>query len=169
MFRRAREFGPAVLVPFAWTFVLVAHLEVVSEYTVFVAHVVMGVLLAGFALTGYGDMQEGALRVWWTIIVVGTVVTACGAIGLRLEPSNASLLAVALFGWMVLPAVGFVDTGRRVHAGRWIYALGTAGCLVGAALYAGGLLGALEELRFAGLVLVGVGQTAGILDAAIRY
>ena len=169
MFRRARELGPPVLVPLAWAFVTAAHLEVVPEHTLFVAHVVMAVLLIGFAATGYADMREGVLRTWWRIIAVGAVVTLCGAAGLRLEPANPVLVAVALFGWMLLPAVGFVETGRRVSDGTWIYAVGTAGCLLGAALYAFDLFWTLETAAIGGLVLVGLGQTAGIFDAAIRY
>lgn len=169
MFRRAREFGPPVLVPLAWVFVTAAHLEVVTEHTLFIAHVVMAVLLIGFATTGYADMREGVLRTWWQLIAVGSVVTLCGVVGLWFEPNNSALVAVALFGWMLLPAVGFVDTGRRVSDGRWIYATGTAGCLFGAALYAVSLFWPLQTAAIGGLALVGFGQTAGIFDAAIRY
>ena len=169
MFRRARELGPALLVPLAWAFVTAAHLEVVSEHAVFVAHVVMVLLLSGFAITGYGEMREGTLRVWWTIIALGTVVTLCGVVGLWLEPTDDRLLAVSLFGWMVLPAVGFLDTGRRVEAGRWIYAGGVGACLLVVGLSALGVVGVPGGSVVAGLVVVGVGQTAGILDAALRY
>jgi len=169
MFRRARELGPPILVPLAWTFVTAAHLEVVTEHTLFIAHVVMAVLLVGFAATGYADMREGVLRTWWLLIAVGSVVTLCGVVGLWLEPTNPALTAVALFGWMLLPAVGFVDTGRRVTKGGWIYAVGTAGCLLGAALYAVSPTWGTRTAAVGGLVLVGLGQTAGIFDAAIRY
>ena len=158
-----------MLVPLAWAFVTAAHLEVVTEHTLFVAHVVMAVLLIGFAVTGYADMREGVLRTWWRLIAVGSLVTLSGAVGLWLEPSNSALVAVALFGWMVLPAVGFVDTGRRVSDGSWIYAAGTAGCLLGATLYAVGHFWDLDTAAVGGLALVGVGQTAGIFDAAVRY
>ena len=169
MFRRARELGPAFLVPLAWTFVTAAHLDVVTDHTLFVAHVVMAMLLAVFAVTGRPDMQEGLLNVWWRIIAVGFVVTLAGVLGFLADGDGTRLLGVALVGWMLLPAVGFVDTGRRVTEGTWIYFGGTAACLVGAFLYAVGLFGAVEGASIAGLVSVGIGQTAGILDAAIRY
>lgn len=169
MFRRARELGPPLLVPLAWTFVTAVHLDVVSDRTLFIAHLVMSVLLAGFAVTGRPDMEEGVLHVWWWIIAVGFLATLCGTVGFQTETGGEALQAVALLGWMVLPAVGFVDTGRRVTAGTWIYAGGTAGCLLGALLYLTGLTAGIDEARIAGLVLVGVGQTAGILDAALRY
>jgi len=169
MFRRARELGPPVLVPLAWTFVTVVRLGVVPERTLFIAHVVMAVLLVGFAATGYADMREGVLHTWWLLIAAGSAVTLCGVVGLWLEPTNPALTAVALFGWMLLPAVGFVDTGRRVGEGRWIYAVGTAGCLLGAALYAVSPIWGSRTAAVGGLVLVGLGQTAGIFDAALRY
>lgn len=169
MFRRARELGPPVLVPLAWLFVTAAHLGAVTERTLFIAHVVMAVLLVGFAATGYPDMRDGVLRTWWRIIAVGAVVTLCGVVGLRLEPTNQALTAVALYGWMLLPAVGFVDTGRRVSEGTWIYAAGAAGCLLGAALYAVTAVWNFQATAVGGLVLVGLGQTAGIFDAAVRY
>jgi len=169
MFRRAREFGPALLVPFAWTVVTAAHLGVGSDHALFVAHVVMTVLLAGFAITGRADMQEGVLEVWWYVIVVGFVVTLCGLVGIRVETAGRFLQGVALVGWMLLPAVGFVYTGRRVSDGAWIYLGGAAGCAVGVLLYAVGVVWSADVALLGGLALVGAGQTAGILDAALRY
>ncbi len=167
MLRAARETGPALLVPLAWTVVIAAHLEVVSYHSVFIAHLVMVTFLLVFAVTGYADMREGVLRVWWSIIAVGTGVTVIGIVGFWLEWSPA--LAVALVGWMLLPATGFVATGQRVPAGRWIYAGGTLGCLLGAGFYVAHLGGADDTLAIVGLALVGLGQTAGIADAALRY
>ncbi len=158
-----------MLVPLAWAFVTAAHLAVVTEHTLFIAHVVMAVLLVGFAATGYADMREGVLRTWWRIIAVGSVLTLCGVVGLRLEPTNVALASVALFGWMLLPAAGFVETGRRVNEGTWVYAVGTTGCLLGVTLYAVGLIWGVQTSMVGGLALVGFGQTAGIFDAAIRY
>jgi len=168
MFRRARELGPPLLVPLAWTFVAAAQVGVVADRTIFIALVVMSVLLAGFAVTGRADMRSGALLVWWRIIAVGTFVTLCGVAGFLLDPQNELLLAIALVGWMLLPAVGFVDTGRRVADGTWVYAAGTVGCVVGAALYGWGFAVASDPGMLAGLALVGIGQTAGIFDAALR-
>jgi hypothetical protein len=169
MFRRARELGPALLVPLAWTFVTAAHLDLVADRTLFVAHVVMLVLLMAFAVTGRADMRAGTLWVWWYVIVAGTALTLLGTVGFRVERASATLHAVALVGWMLLPAVGFVDTGRRAGDGGRIYLAGAAGCVFGALLYVGGLFVPSAPVRIAGLVLVGVGQTAGILHAVLRY
>jgi len=168
VFRRARELGPPLLVPLAWTFVAAAQIGVVADRTIFIALVVMSVLLAGFAATGRADMRSGALLVWWRIIAVGTLVTLCGVAGFLLDPRSEMLLAIALVGWMLLPAVGFVDTGRRVADGNWVYAVGTVGCVVGAVLYGWGLAVGSAQGMLAGLALVGIGQTAGIFDAALR-
>ena len=80
MLRRAREFGPALLVPLAWTVVIAAHSGLVADSTLFVAHVVMSVLLAVFAATGRAEMRTGALRVWWAVVAVGFLVTALGTL-----------------------------------------------------------------------------------------
>ena len=168
VFRRAREVGPAFLVPAAWTVVAAAHLGVVAEQTLFIAHIVMSVLLAGFAVTAYADMREGTLKMWWWVIAVGFVPAVAGTAGFRLDAS--ALHAVALYGWMLLPAAGLVDTGRRMAEASVVYLGGAALCGVGAAVYAaapalpvGTMVG-----HVAGIAAVGLGQTASILDAAFR-
>lgn len=112
MFGRLRATGPVVLVPLAWSFVFAAHLGRTSMHALVVAHVVMATLLALFALTSWGEMAEGALRVWRTVIAVGFFVTLSGLVGLAATPDIAPLLGVAVVGWMVLPAVGLLFTGR---------------------------------------------------------
>ncbi|WP_205596848.1 hypothetical protein [Halostella salina] len=169
MFRQAREFGPVVLIPLAWGFVTAAHLEVVTTSTLFIAHIVMATLLAGFAVTGRPDMREGVLHTWWAVIVAGFVATVVGAVGFRVGSVGPILQGVALFSWMLLPAVGFVDTGRQVSERGWVYFGGVAACVVGAGGYALGLFGTAPLLPVAGLVLVGAGQTLAILDAAFGY
>ena len=169
MFRQAREFGPVFLIPLAWGFVTAAHLGVVSSSTLFIAHVVMATLLAVFAVTGRRDMREGVLHTWWLVIAVGFGVTVTGAVGFRIGSAGPLFQGVALFGWMLLPAVGFVDTGRRVTERAWVYFGGATACVVGAASYALGLLGTLPVALVVGLVLVGVGQTLAIIDAAFGY
>jgi len=171
-FRRAREVGPVVLIPAAWAVVAAAHLGAigaVTDYTLFIAHVVMTVLLFVFAVTGYADMQKGTLQVWWGIIAVGFFAAAAGTAGLRL--GNAPLQAVALYGWMLLPVPGLVDTGRRVTEAGVVYFGGAVLCVVGAAVYAAAPLLSVAggQAVVAGIAAVGLGQTTGILDAAVRY
>lgn len=169
MLRRVRELGPPMLVPFAWSAVAANHLGALGETGMLIAHGVMLVCLVVFAVTGRPDMQDGVLRVWWLVIAAGIPVTAAGLAGFFLDPLATQLFGISLVGWMLLPAAGFVYTGQRVPAGRWIYLGGTAGCLVGALLYVAGLLTGRDEAMLAGIALVGIGQTAGIFDAAIRY
>ncbi len=169
MLRAARETGPALLVPAAWAVVAAAHVDLVADRTLLVAHVVMTVLLVVFAVTGRADMREGTLRVWWLVIAAGILPAAAGTAGLAVE--NAALRAVALYGWMLLPAVGLVDTGRRVPRASVRYLGGAALCVVGAAVHAaaGVLPAATSTAAVAGVAAVGVGQSAGILDAVVRY
>ena len=169
MLRQAREFGPVVLIPLAWIVVTATHLGVIAGDTLFVAHVVMSVLLAVFVVTGREEMRTGTLRVWWRIIAVGFVVTLLGAIGFRIGTGRRPLQALALFGWMVLPAVGFVDIARRKTEPAWIYLGAAVVSLLGAVVYAGGFLVAPPSMSIVGLVLVGLGQTVAIADAAFRY
>jgi hypothetical protein len=96
----------------------------------------MSVLLAAFAVTGRADMRDGTLLVWWRIIAVGLVVTVAGTAGFVVSNRRgAALQALALFGWILLPAAGFVDTGRRVENRRGVYFGGVAGCVLRAVLY----------------------------------
>jgi len=165
MFRRVRETGPAFLIPAAWGLVAAAHLGVVTTHPVIVMHVVMSALLVAFAAASWGEMRSGVLRAWRTVILVGTPVAVAGLAGFLLAGGSTVLLGAALYGWMLLPAAGFVYTGRRVADGTWIYLAGAGGCLLGAGLYVtGGDAG-----RVVGLLVVGAAQTAGILDAVLRY
>lgn len=170
VFRSLRERGPVVFIPLAWLFVTAAHVGLVGNHTLFVAHVVMSLLLAGFAATAYADMREGVLRVWWYVIAVGFVAAALGAAGFQIEAGKAALHAVALYGWMLLPAVGLLYTGRRVTETPMVYLGGGTLCVFGAVSYAAASFTPTPRVvTVLALVAVGVGQTAGILDAAYRY
>lgn len=170
MFRRAREYGPLFFVPFAWTFTTAVHLDLVgADPSVLIAHAVMDVLLAGFAITSWTDMAEGALEAWRWIVVVGFAFTLGGTAGLVADPSIEPLLWVSLVGWMVLPAAGLVYTGWAGAAGSVVYYVGGALSAVGAVVYvAGYLVGLGTPPMVAGLALVGIGQTAGIANAAYQ-
>ncbi|WP_049935236.1 hypothetical protein [Haloplanus natans] len=163
MLRRLRENGPVVLVPLAWSFVAAAHFGFVARRTLLVAHVVMATLLLAFAVLSWTDMRAGALLVWRRIIVAGFAFTVAGAVGLVL--SSTPLLWVAAVGWMLLPAAGLWDTGRRGARPARAYYAGGAVSALGAVAYVVGPNGSMATL--AGLALVGVGQTAGIVAAVI--
>ncbi|ERG92826.1 MAG: hypothetical protein J07HQW1_02874 [Haloquadratum walsbyi J07HQW1] len=167
MFQRVRANGPALFVPLAWVVVGAAHAEYVSFQALTIAHGVMAIILAGFVVFSWSDMRSGALRTWWIIVAIGFIVTVIGLFGLLSTPPNRGLLSISLGGWMLLPAIGFIDTGRRSGAVP-ITTFGAAvSSIAGMVLY---FIGNGElTFTFAGLALVGVGQTIGIVDAVIRY
>ena len=171
VFRSLRENGPALLVPAAWTVAAATVLGVVSTRALFVAHVVMSALLVAFVAASWRDMASGVLRAWKLVIVAGTPVTLAGVAGFLLLGSDAgtastAFLALSLYGWALLPAAGFAYTARRVEAGALIYAVGVVCCVAGAIAVAAAPSPTWTAL---GLAVVGVGQTAGILDATLRY
>ncbi|WP_254821165.1 hypothetical protein [Haloglomus halophilum] len=172
MFRRLRANGPAVLVPAAWAVVIGAHVGLVATRTLLVAHVVMTVLLVAFAALSYGEMREGLLSVWWLVVAAGVPVTTAGLLGLVVPVLGRVFLPLTVGGWMLLPGAALVETGREMadDGPRSVYLAAGGLCLGGALVYFGGLFGAGgQRALVAGLVLVGVGQTAGIIDAVVRY
>lgn len=168
MFRTVRANGPALLVPAAWIVVGGAVLGIVSEHALFVAHVVMSLLLVAFLVGSWGEMTTGVLRAWKAVILAGTPVTLAGVVGFLsldgLAVPTEPLLAVALYGWILLPAAGLAYTGRRADATARAYDVGAACCLAGAVGVA--LAGRPVETA-AGLGVVGVGQTIGIAAATL--
>lgn len=165
MFRTLRANGPALLVPLAWAFVTAAHVELVTTRTLLVAHVVMAVLLLAFAALSWSEMTDGALLAWRRVIVVGFLVTLAGTVGLATSTPVVPLLWVAVVGWMVLPAAGLLYTGRLVTTFPRVYLVGGACSALGAVAYLLAPVVVGIPLTLAGLALVGVGQTAGILAA----
>jgi len=164
MLRRLRANGPVVLVPLAWTFVTAAHLGAVARRTLLIAHVVMSTLLVAFAVLSWTDMHSGALLVWRRIVLAGFVLTVSGAVGLVL--SSERLLWTAVVGWMLLPAAGLWDTGRRGARPVRVYRVGGVLSALGAVVYAlGPALG--TAATFTGLAFAGFGQTAGIVAAVV--
>ncbi len=169
MFRRLRETGPAFLIPAAWGVVTASHLDLVTRQPVFVMHGVMCLLLVAFVAASWGEMEAGVLRTWRRVILVGTPFAIVGLAGFVVSTGSTALFAAALSGWILVPAGGFVSTARQVAAGAWIYLTGAALCLLGAALYVFGAAYGPSTVSIAGLVSVAIGQTAGILDAVLRY
>ncbi|MFC7068992.1 hypothetical protein [Halobaculum lipolyticum] len=175
MFRRIRETVPAALVPLAWTFAIAAHLGAIGRRPVLIGHLVMDVLLVLFVVLSWTDMREGVLRAWRGVILAGIPVTLAGTLGLLVVtwPLSAPLRAVSVVGWTLLPAPALLSTGREsVGSARTVNYAAAALSVAGAAAYLAGLVGGAAPdatVRLAGLALVGVGQTAGIVDAVVRY
>jgi len=157
----ALENGPVVLVPAAWIVAGATDAGWLEMRTLLIAHGVMAVLIAVFAVLGWKDMSEGVLSVWRAVLVAGLPVTAAGFVGLYTDA--APLTALALYGWFLLPAVGFVYTAREVGTPA-PYVLAAFLSAVGAVVYASAVSPAV-----AGIAVVGVGQTIGIADAVYRY
>lgn len=169
MFRRLRETGPAFLIPAAWGVVTATHLDLVTRRPVLVMHGVMCVLLVAFAAASWQEMEAGVLRTWRRVILAGTPFALAGLAGFVVSTGSTALFAAAISGWMLLPAAGFVSTARQVSAGTGIYRAGAALCVLGAVLYALGVATGPSALSIVGLGSVAIGQTAGILDAVLRY
>lgn len=165
MFHRLRQTGPIVLVPLAWSFITAAHLEWVSMYALVISHIVMCVILLAFTVLSWSEMASGVLLVWKLVLLVGFGITLLGLIGL-LE-GVAALLVITLVGWMLVPGAGLAYTGRAGAPGVRIYFAGALLSALGAFSYAVGLLG-LSGGLLVGLILVGMGQTAGIANAVYR-
>ncbi|QSG03308.1 hypothetical protein [Natranaeroarchaeum sulfidigenes] len=170
MFRRARENGPALLVPLAWTFVTAVHLDLASEHALLIAHLVMATIIAGFTLLSWGEMTEGVLLLWRRVLLVGFLITLAGIVGFAVDSLAALLFTASLIGWMIVPGVALVATGRQVQLAPRPYVIGGVLSLAGAAVYAAGpLIGGGVWLSVFCLTLVNIGQTAGIVNAVHRY
>jgi hypothetical protein len=129
----------------------------------------MGALLVAFAAASWREMDSGVLRAWRAVILTGIPLALAGLAGFLVSTGSTALFAVAMGGWMLAPAAGFLYTARAVTEGEWAYVAGAAGCLLGVFLYAGGVVTGAESLRLAALGSAAAGQTLGILDAVVRY
>lgn len=165
MFPRLRAQGPAVMVPLAWTLVILAHRDVVTDRTVLIFHVVAAVLIAAFAALSWSEMATGVLRVWRDILLLGLVLTVGGIVGFLRPPLWDPFLTTTLLGWMVVPGLGLYYTGKRASTGELAYVAGAALSIIGAGVYAVALFPAAEPVLLAGLGLALVGQTTGIVQA----
>lgn len=170
VFRSLRENGPALLVPAAWLVVAATVLDALSPRALFVAHAVMSVLLVAFVVASWTDMASGVLRAWKLVILAGTPVTLAGLAGFLAlgDPavSPNALLAVSLYGWMLLPVPAFAYTGLRDAVAPTAYYAAAAGSAAGAAVVT--IAGTATGVA-AGVVLVGIGQTIGIVAATALY
>lgn len=166
MLARVRDAGPSVLVPLAWLVVAGAHRGLVSETALLIAHLVMAGFIAMFALTGWSEMATGALRAWRAVLVVGLGVTIAGIVGFTI--TSQALLGLSIVGWMLLPALGLVYTGRLFSSASARYYASGALSAVGAAVYVASVVGSNDTLTLVGIALVALGQSAGILDATLR-
>lgn len=169
---RVTDVAPAGLVPAAWLLTGAAHASVVSNRTLFVGLVVMDAALLAFALASAGEMTGPVLPAWRQVILAGLLATLLGTADMAVNPGTNPALPVALYAWMLLPAVAYLhtarETTRRPHRGVYLGAAILS--VIGAGLYslpfievAGG-----AGVALAGIAVLGVGQTAGIVVAALQ-
>jgi hypothetical protein len=138
----------------------------------------MDFLLFSFAALSWNDMREQpVLRAWLAVIVVGLGITLVGTYALATGGSE-TLLRATVFGWMLVPALALVYTGRVLPADEapTVYTAGGVLSALGAVVFLDATLaGPLSTLlsgvdpTLVALTLVGVGQTAGIVNAVVQY
>ncbi|WP_164471756.1 hypothetical protein [Halosimplex salinum] len=167
MSRSLTDVAPALLVPAAWLVTLGAHVSpLVSRHALFVALCVMTVLLGAFAVGAREQMTGPVLGVWQGVLVLGFLITLVGAVDMAITPGSDPTLAVTLYGWMILPALAYVATAGPVEKPfSTVYLAGAILALSGAGTYA--LAGSTVEAAV-GIVVVGLGQTAGIVAAVLQ-
>ena len=170
---RVTDLAPAGLVPAAWLVTAGAHQGAVSERTLLIALVVMDVLLVAFIVAGAAEMTGPVLRIWRLVLFAGLPLTFAGTVGLWLSPPNEALLGVALYGWMLLPGAAYLRTGNLVTGAPFRQAYFLAGVLsvAGAVVYAAAAsngMGVGPEWVLTGLAGVGVGQSVGMVAAAVQ-
>lgn len=168
MLTEIRDLGPVGLVPAAWIAAAASVRGLLGPEGMLIAHAVMATFIAGFAVTGWNAMSEGAFRAWRLVLVVGLPVTFAGLTGFFLPSVDRLLFSVSLVGWMLLPAAGLVYTARELPAARRLYLSAGALSAAGALVAAGGLLVETESVLLVGIGIVGIGQTIGIADASYR-
>ena len=171
MFRTLRENGPALLVPAAWLVVAATVLDIISTHALFVAHVVMSFLLVAFVVASWRDMTSGVLRAWKSVIIAGTPATLAGVVGFRFPGGLGGVsadvfLAVALYGWILLPVPAFIYTGLRDEIAPRAYYVAAVCSIAGAV---GVAFAGLPIEVVAGLLVVGTGQTLGIAAATVLH
>jgi hypothetical protein len=186
--RRLRESGPVVLVPLAWSFAIAAHLGRLEDRTVLIAHLVMDCILAAFAAASWSEMDDGVLRAWKLVLLVGLGFTLLGTsalLGRDGSPSSEDetaaegtgsvrtrALALTVQAWLLVPAAGLAYTGLNIgeDEGPGVYLAGAVCSLLGSLTYASAPTDSPAATRkLLGLALANVGQTAGIANAVYQY
>ncbi|MFB6224280.1 MAG: hypothetical protein ABEH86_11485 [Haloarcula sp.] len=165
MYRRLRAQGPVVLVSLAWTVVILAHLDVVTDRAVLVFHTVTAALIVAFTARSWAEMDAGVLRVWRDILLVGLILTVGGIVGLLVIQVREPFLTTTILGWMVVPGIGLYYTGKRVSTASRVYTAAAALSAIGAIIYAGALFPPIETALIAAVGVTLVGQTVGIAQA----
>ncbi len=169
---RVTDVAPAGLVPAAWILTAAAHTSVASNRTLFIGMLFMDAALLAFAVVSTGEMTGPVLPAWRQIIIAGFLMTLLGTVDMAVSPEVNPALPVTLYAWMLLPGVAYLHTGwettRWPHRGVYLGAAVLS--VLGAGVYsfpfidiAGG-----DGVTLAGIAVLGIGQTAGIVVAALQ-
>jgi hypothetical protein len=169
---RVTDLAPAGMVPAAWLLTVAAHAALVSDRTLLIGLGVMDALLVAFAVASTGEMTGPVLSAWRQVLLAGLLANLLGTADLLVDPASNPALPVTLYAWFLLPAVAYVRTGRETTRSPYREAyLGAAVLtLFGAAAYSVTFVGIVDgsTATFVGLGGVGVGQTVGIVAAAVQ-
>lgn len=160
------------LVPFAWAFTAATHASgLVSELVLLIALSVMDAFLLVFLVVSYGEMDGPALSAWQGVLALGFLATAGGTLDLLVDPSANPVLPVALYAWLVLPAYAYVRTGQAIDERPEVFHVSGVLSALGGVVYALGMILPGHDLAvlLAGIALVGIGQSLGIVYTGIRY
>jgi hypothetical protein len=169
---RVTDVAPVGLVPAAWLLTAAAHTSIASNWTLFVGMLFVDAALLSFAVASLGEMAGPVLPVWQQVIVAGLLATLLGTADMAVSPGVNPALPVTLYAWMLLPGVAYLHTGRETtrEPHRRVYLGAAVLSVLGAAIYsvpfldiAGG-----NAVMLAGIAVLGAGQTAGIVVAALQ-
>ena len=169
---RVTDVAPAGLVPAAWLLTAAAHTSLASNRTLFIGMLVMDAALLSFAVASVGEMTGAVLPAWRQVILAGLLATLLGTVDMAVATGTNPALPVTLYLWMLLPGVAYLHTGRETTRSphREIHLGAAALSVIGAVIYsvpfvdiAGG-----SRLMLAGIAVLGIGQTAGIVVAVLQ-
>jgi len=167
---RVTDIAPAGLVPAAWLLTAAAHTTLASDRTLLVGIAVMDVALLAFLVASIGEMTGPVLPAWQQVILAGLLATVLGTVDMVVRPGSDPALPVTLYAWMLLPAAAYLHTGRETTRDphRRVYLAAAVLSVLGATLYSLPFLAIVGGLRLelAGIAVLGIGQTAGIVAAA---
>ena len=170
--RRVTDVAPAGLVPAAWLLAAAAHASVTSNRVLFVGLVVMDAALLAFAVASIGEMTAPVLPVWRQVILAGLLATLLGTVDMAVSPGTNPALPVTLYAWMLLPGVAYLHTGLETgcRPQRDVYLGAAVLSVIGAGIYSLPCLGIAggSRLALSGIAVLGAGQTAGIIVAALQ-
>ena len=168
---RVTDLAPAGLVPAAWLLTMATHASLAADRTLLIGLGVMDVVLLVFYVVSFAEMT-GILRIWQQVLLAGLLATLLGTADMLVQPGTNPVLPVALYAWMLLPGVAYVPTGLETAATpyRQVYLAAAVLTVLGTAVYSIPLLGLAggSTLTLAGLGVLGAGQTAGIVAAAVH-